>query len=176
MIGFIAASSQLESIITAHTLNSFWTTSVWPISMKNLGLISCYFEYTNHLPFLSLPRGPIICHNVEQLVVLCCSVCCHGSLVFSNSLPGNDAAFSPHVTMCIYIYISHVSTIGRQYFKRASNSPINRLTLICMHVHRRPYLLLWKWKQHVPPKHSKHLPDYSASHSEARYLPRIHVS
>jgi hypothetical protein len=40
MIGFICTSLQLQLIITAHTLNSFWTTSVWRISMKNLSLIS----------------------------------------------------------------------------------------------------------------------------------------
>jgi hypothetical protein len=38
MIEFIGTSLQLESIITAHTLNSF-CTSVWRISVKNLGLI-----------------------------------------------------------------------------------------------------------------------------------------
>jgi hypothetical protein len=39
MIGFIGTSLQLQSLTTAHTLNSFWT-SAWRISMKNLGLIS----------------------------------------------------------------------------------------------------------------------------------------
>jgi hypothetical protein len=29
MTGFIGTSLQLQSIITAHTLNPFWTTSVW---------------------------------------------------------------------------------------------------------------------------------------------------
>jgi hypothetical protein len=40
MIGFIGTSLQLQSIIRAHTLNSFLTTSIWRISMKNLSLLS----------------------------------------------------------------------------------------------------------------------------------------
>jgi hypothetical protein len=40
MIGFIGTSLQLQSIIRAHTLDSFLTTSVWRISMKNLSLLS----------------------------------------------------------------------------------------------------------------------------------------
>jgi hypothetical protein len=40
MIRFIGTSLQLNSITTDHTLNSFWTTSVWRISMKDLWLLS----------------------------------------------------------------------------------------------------------------------------------------
>jgi hypothetical protein len=42
MTGFIGTSLQLQLIITAHTLNSFWTTSVWRISdyYLVLGLVS----------------------------------------------------------------------------------------------------------------------------------------
>jgi hypothetical protein len=47
--------------------------------MQNLGLISHCFECTN------------ISDHVEPLIVLCCSVGCHGNLVFSNLLPGNDS-------------------------------------------------------------------------------------
>jgi hypothetical protein len=57
----------------------FWTTSALRIS-------HC-LECTNRLPFLSLPRGQNISHHVEQLILLCYSVCCHGNLVFSNLLP-----------------------------------------------------------------------------------------
>jgi hypothetical protein len=35
MIGFIGTSLQLQSIITANTLNSFWTTSLWRISHES---------------------------------------------------------------------------------------------------------------------------------------------
>jgi hypothetical protein len=45
---------------------------------------------------LYLPRGPNISHRVEQLIVLCYSVCCHGNLVFSNLLPGNDSLVAIH--------------------------------------------------------------------------------
>jgi hypothetical protein len=38
MIGFIGTYLRLHTIITAHTLNSFWTTSVWRIPMRNLWL------------------------------------------------------------------------------------------------------------------------------------------
>jgi hypothetical protein len=48
MIGFIDTSLQLQSIITFHTLNSSWTTSVWRIwriwRIKNHGLISDWTE------------------------------------------------------------------------------------------------------------------------------------
>jgi hypothetical protein len=40
MIGLIGTSLQLQSIKIAHTLNWFWTTSVWQISVKNLSLLS----------------------------------------------------------------------------------------------------------------------------------------
>jgi hypothetical protein len=40
---------------------------------------------------LYLPRGPDRRHHVEQLILLCCPVSCHGNLVFSNFLPGNDS-------------------------------------------------------------------------------------
>jgi hypothetical protein len=36
MIGFIGTSLQLQLIITAHILKSFWTTSVWRISHESL--------------------------------------------------------------------------------------------------------------------------------------------
>jgi hypothetical protein len=42
MIGFIDTSVQLQSIITAHTLNSFWTTSVWRISDCSQSLTDFY--------------------------------------------------------------------------------------------------------------------------------------
>jgi hypothetical protein len=51
MSGFIGTYSQLQSVITAHTLNSFWTTSVWRTSLKNLSLTS---DWSLLLPNLSL--------------------------------------------------------------------------------------------------------------------------
>jgi hypothetical protein len=76
--------------ITAYRVNSFWTTSVWRISVKYLGLISHCFECTINSLFYKC-HAARICHHVEQLLVLCYSVCCHGNLVFSNLLPGNDS-------------------------------------------------------------------------------------
>jgi hypothetical protein len=38
MIGFSGTSLQLHLIITAHTLNSFWTTSVWRMNSWTLSL------------------------------------------------------------------------------------------------------------------------------------------
>jgi hypothetical protein len=51
MIGFIGTSLQLQPIMTAHTLNFFWTTSVWLISDW-----SEYLEFTNQLHFISATR------------------------------------------------------------------------------------------------------------------------
>jgi hypothetical protein len=48
MIGFIGTSLQLQSIIPAHKFNSFWTTSVWRIFMKNLSLVSDWLSSTTH--------------------------------------------------------------------------------------------------------------------------------
>jgi hypothetical protein len=36
-----------------------------------------------------LPRGPNISHHVEQLIVLCYSVCCHGNVFFNIRCHGN---------------------------------------------------------------------------------------
>jgi hypothetical protein len=95
MIGFIGTSLQLQSIITAHTLKSFWTTSVWQ------SLWRIFEEFLTALnsrmnSFLKLPRGPNISHHVEQLIFLCYSVCWHGNLVFSSLLPSNDSFFAIH--------------------------------------------------------------------------------
>jgi hypothetical protein len=65
-----------------------WTTSIWRISM-NESLTNLLNSRMNSL--LYLPRGPNVCHHVEELIVLCYSVCCHGNLVFNSLLPGNDS-------------------------------------------------------------------------------------
>jgi hypothetical protein len=54
MIGFIDTPLQLQLIITAHIFNSFLTTSVWRISMKNLGLVSTLLSDSLAEPPLSL--------------------------------------------------------------------------------------------------------------------------
>jgi hypothetical protein len=92
MIDFIDTSLQLQSIITAHTLNSLWTTSVWRISLKILGLTwtSTTLEFTDELPFITAtrPGQKSPCRTVNSL---CYPVGCHGNLVFRNLLPGNDS-------------------------------------------------------------------------------------
>jgi hypothetical protein len=83
MIGFTGTSLQLQLIITARTFKSVLTTSVWRISLKNLGLISatriheCTAFYNFHAPpkvplllFMNaLPRKP--CVNSETTVRFC---------------------------------------------------------------------------------------------------------
>jgi hypothetical protein len=89
MIGFIGTSLQLQSIITAHTLNCFWPTNLYAVSRTTLELIS--LSWIHELtPILYLPRGPNISHHVEQLIVLCNSICCHGMslLIFEASETG----------------------------------------------------------------------------------------
>jgi hypothetical protein len=56
MIEFIGTSLQLQSITGAHILSSYWTASVWRISMKNLWLlyeplISWIHEWTSFYNF-----------------------------------------------------------------------------------------------------------------------------
>jgi hypothetical protein len=93
MVGIIGTSSPWQPVITAHTLTSFWiisrmncdsclTTALWRISHS--------IERTNELPFLTATRPEYKSH-IEQLIVLCYSVCCYGNLVFSNLLPSNES-------------------------------------------------------------------------------------
>jgi hypothetical protein len=62
MIGFIGITLQLQSIITAHTLNSFWKPyeePLWRISHESLTafwLISASLEFTNPLRFITSTR------------------------------------------------------------------------------------------------------------------------
>jgi hypothetical protein len=88
MIGFIDTSLQLQSIITAHTLNSFWTTSVWRVFMKNLSLISDWSLLLSNSRIhclLYLPRG-----RGSSSVLLCChgnafvNFCCRGNKCLLN--------------------------------------------------------------------------------------------
>jgi hypothetical protein len=62
MIGFISTSSQLQSIITAHILNSFWTTSAWRISLTDLWVWSeseSYVTTDGQSGSLSWNKAPI---------------------------------------------------------------------------------------------------------------------
>jgi hypothetical protein len=61
MIGFIGTSLHLQSIMTAHTLNSFWTKSVW----QNSGWTECqsrsqsYVTTDDQSASLSWNKAPI---------------------------------------------------------------------------------------------------------------------
>jgi hypothetical protein len=63
MIGFTGASLQLQLIITAHILNSFWTSSVWWMSceesLTNLGLISTPLWIHESTSFYNFCTGQI---------------------------------------------------------------------------------------------------------------------
>jgi hypothetical protein len=87
-LGLLALRLQLQSIITVHTLNCFWTTCVWWISMKESLKISHRIKCTNALPFITSTR-PECKSPCRKLILLCYSVCCHRNLVFSNLLPSN---------------------------------------------------------------------------------------
>jgi hypothetical protein len=62
--------------LTAHTFNSFLTTSVLRIS-RYLGLIARYYFALSLLELTPHRR-----HQVEQLIILCCPVGCHKNLVY----------------------------------------------------------------------------------------------
>jgi hypothetical protein len=67
MIGFIGTSLKLQSIITAHTLNSFLTTFVCRTSMKDLlnsKSKSKSLEFTNELPYITA-REPNRDHRLQ---------------------------------------------------------------------------------------------------------------
>jgi hypothetical protein len=59
MIGFIGTSLQLQPVITAHTLNCFWTTSVLRVSLQNLSVLSesrsgfYSLQLTKYTPFIT---------------------------------------------------------------------------------------------------------------------------
>jgi hypothetical protein len=70
MTGFIDTSLQLQSIITADTLNSFWTTSLWRVlyeeSLTNLSLISDWSLLLLELSLsLSLTLRPTVSRPVS---------------------------------------------------------------------------------------------------------------
>jgi hypothetical protein len=94
---------QLQLIITAHTLNSFYTTSIWRISHCCLNLDWSLVLRILDL-WISAPRihylwyllgGPHRRHHVEQLIILCCSIGCPvgypGNFLWNNLLPGIDS-------------------------------------------------------------------------------------
>jgi hypothetical protein len=60
---------------------SLWRISDWSLTALNARISS---------PFITATR-PELSHQVEQLIVLCYSVGCHGNREFSNLLPGNNS-------------------------------------------------------------------------------------
>jgi hypothetical protein len=89
MFGVIGTSSQLQSIITAHTLNSFWSTYMWRISsesLTNLSLISTTLKFKNGLPFINATR-PRSGQHIEEFLFFCVVT---GMTSFSDLLRDND--------------------------------------------------------------------------------------
>jgi hypothetical protein len=99
--------------MTAHTLNSFWMTSLWRISMKNLlRLRSSGLD--------QLPRRPNIDHHFKQFVcyaVLSIAVetseplpskltsASAAILAFRQCLPSRFLAMDYSLTMCVCMWI-----------------------------------------------------------------------
>jgi hypothetical protein len=80
-------SLQLQSVITAHTLNSCMT-SVWLISHRSLTDLNFWiFLISRMSSLLYLPRGPNVSLHVEQLIP---SIVI-GLSLFSGLLPSNDS-------------------------------------------------------------------------------------
>jgi hypothetical protein len=76
MIGFIGTYLQLQSIMTSSHIE---------LLLKDVRLKNFYEEYLTELnsrmnSLLYLPRCPNRSHHVEQLIVLCYSVCCHRNI------------------------------------------------------------------------------------------------
>jgi hypothetical protein len=115
-VGFIDTSLQVHLIITAHTLNSVLTTSVWRISMRNLSLISdwcltpriheCIVFYNCHAD------GTEVTMSNSSSVLLCChrnafvNIRCRENKCLPSRCPAMDVcsgstipAFSCHVTV-----------------------------------------------------------------------------
>jgi hypothetical protein len=67
MIGFIGTSLQLQLIIIAHTLNSFWMTSVWQISHSSWADFSYCPESLIYFPWIRVKSYVTIdCPSVSQ--------------------------------------------------------------------------------------------------------------
>jgi hypothetical protein len=134
MIGLIGTSLQLQSDYNRSRIEVFLMTSVWRISHQFQTDLSASF-----------PRGPHRRHHVEQF--LCRPVGCHGDLVYSNLLPGNDSfaviccngnmisepllsdgrvalVFSHHVTIRIEYYLMGYDEILVNMYQTAWRDPI----------------------------------------------------
>jgi hypothetical protein len=87
-LGLLDASIAITVDHNSSHISPFWRRL--HESLTNVGQIS-------PTTFISLllrptnPRRPHRRYHVEQLVVLCCPVGCHGNLVLSNLLPYNDS-------------------------------------------------------------------------------------
>jgi hypothetical protein len=66
MIGIFGTYLQLQPLITAHTFNSFWTTSVWRISMKNLSLLSTTLNQSKSKSKSKLGYDRPVCLGVKH--------------------------------------------------------------------------------------------------------------
>jgi hypothetical protein len=115
---------QLRSIITAHTLNSFWTTSVWWISPKNLSLLSesrtgIYYSNSRIHCFYNFHAARIkVIMSYNSSVLLCChenafvNIRCRGNKCLPGRCLAMDVcsgstiqAFSRHVTILKFILL-----------------------------------------------------------------------
>jgi hypothetical protein len=88
-------SSHLELFPNDVCLTNLYEKSLTVVCISDWSLVSQILdpyclEFTTSL-LLKLLGGPHRRHHVEQLIVLCCPVGCHGNIVFSNLLRGSES-------------------------------------------------------------------------------------
>jgi hypothetical protein len=140
MIGFIGTSLQLQSIITAHTLNSAWTTSAWRISWRisycclGLGLVSTtrIHEYTTF--YNCHAAGIEVTMSKSSSVLLCChgnaflNIRCHGNKFLPSSCLAkitSASAIIPAFRQCLPSRCLEKGHIPSQYHYIITRKPLD---------------------------------------------------
>jgi hypothetical protein len=149
MIGFIGTSLQLQSIIRAHTLNSFLTTSVWLISIRNLSLLESASESELHydLGFTAnqFVLAPSPLRLTARIVFSQLNTCVHSPYITSSLMRGRVCHLQLLLVLASAFILGSESLGIRDHIllSQIRDFPFRRL---------RRRAGLW-WRHYTPPPH-----------------------